>query len=68
MAEQHNYPPIGQVSRYQKARTLLDGVARAAIKEQKAVGRTLREPAALYDVSHQTLSNTASDDLNAQSA
>jgi hypothetical protein len=47
----------GRPSRYHASRSKLTVEARTAIREASATGRSLRELAAQYRVSHQTIAN-----------
>jgi hypothetical protein len=48
--------------------TKLDATARAAIKQQSTHGKTFRELATRYGVSHKTISNIVHDDSDARAA
>jgi hypothetical protein len=58
-------PQTGQPSRYHASRSKLAIEARTAIREARATGRSLRELAARYKVSHQTIANAFKGDAGA---
>jgi hypothetical protein len=60
----------GQVRpcRRRRSDTKLDATARAALRAEKAKGRSLRELALAFGVSHQTISTILGEDTGSQAA